>query len=140
MTPARAADLTTRWVRWYTRRLPEPVAGRRIDEITADLHDHIAHEQERGTSDRRIALSVLSRMVRGLAADASWRHHIRPWIGATMKSVAIAVVVIAIGVAAILYGGYDDAPGLGLIGFILIFGAIGFTARGILRRRRAGRR
>jgi len=26
-----------------------------------------------GTSDRRIALSILSRMVRGLAADVSWR-------------------------------------------------------------------
>ena len=50
-----------------------PIAQRRIDEIDADLHDHIAHERARGTSDRRIALSIVSRMVRGLAADASWR-------------------------------------------------------------------
>jgi hypothetical protein len=73
MTPERMAELVARWVRFYTRELPTPVAQRRIDEIGADLLDHIAHERARGTSDRRIALSILSRMVRGLAADASWR-------------------------------------------------------------------
>ncbi len=72
MTPARMAELVARWVRFYTRDLPGPIADRRIDEIDADVHDHIAHERARGTSDRRIALSILSRMVRGLAADASW--------------------------------------------------------------------
>lgn len=141
MTPARAAGLTTRWVRWYTRRLPAPVAERRIHEITADLHDHILHEQESGAGDRRIALSVLSRMIRGLAADVSWRNHNRPWIGEVMKSVAIAVVVVAVGIAAMIYGGYDDSPGLWLIGVVLICAAIGFAARSVLRRRRgAGRR
>lgn len=73
MTPERAVGLVARWVRFYTRRLPAEVAQRRVDEIGADLHDHIAHERAEGTSDRRIALSILSRMVRGLAADASWR-------------------------------------------------------------------
>jgi hypothetical protein len=73
MTPERMADLVARWVRFYTRDLPTPIARRRIDEIDADLHDHIAHERAHGTSDRRIALSIASRMVRGLAADASWR-------------------------------------------------------------------
>ena len=75
MTPERAAELVARWVRCYTRRLPTPIAQRRVDEIAADLHDHIAHERSRGTSDRRIALSILSRMVRGVAADASWHGH-----------------------------------------------------------------
>jgi hypothetical protein len=64
-----------RWVRFYTRALPTRVAHRRVDEINADLHDHIAHERAHGTSDRRIALSILSRMVRGVAADSSWRGH-----------------------------------------------------------------
>jgi hypothetical protein len=73
MTPERMAGLVARWVRFYTRDLPPPIAERRKDEIDADLHDHIAHERAHGTSDRRIALGVLSRMVRGLAADASWR-------------------------------------------------------------------
>ena len=48
-------------------------AQRRVDEIGADLHDHIAHERANGISDRRIALGIASRIVRGLAADAAWR-------------------------------------------------------------------
>ena len=74
MTPERAAELVARWVRLYTRDLPTPIAQRRVDEIGADLHDHIAHERANGISDRRIALSIASRMVRGLAADAAWRR------------------------------------------------------------------
>ena len=73
MTPERVAELVARWVRFYTRDLPTPVAERRVDEIDADLHDQIAHERADGTSDRRIALGIGSRMVRGLAADAAWR-------------------------------------------------------------------
>ena len=73
MTPERMADLVARWVRFYTRNLPPPVARRRIDEIDADLHDQIAHERANGTRDWRIALSIAARMLRGLAADASWR-------------------------------------------------------------------
>jgi hypothetical protein len=73
MTPERTAKLVARWVRLYTRELPTPIAQRRIDEIDADLHDHITHERAHGISERRIALSIASRMVRGLAADASWR-------------------------------------------------------------------
>ena len=73
MRPERMAALVARWVRIYTRDLADPIAKRRIDEIDTDVHDHIAHERARGTSDRRIAFSILSRMVRGLAADTSWR-------------------------------------------------------------------
>lgn len=73
MTPERMAALVTRWVRFYVRDLPTPIAARRVHEIDADLHDHIAHERASGTSDRRIGLSILSRMVRGVAADVSWR-------------------------------------------------------------------
>lgn len=73
MKPARMAGLVGRWTRLYTRGLPAPVAGRRLEEIDADLHDHVAHERARGAGELRIALGILSRMVRGLAADASWR-------------------------------------------------------------------
>ena len=75
MTPERLAVLVGRWVRFYTRDLPDPVGQRRVDEIDTDLHDHIAHERDHGSPDRRIALGVLSRMIRGLPADASWREH-----------------------------------------------------------------
>ena len=57
----------------YTRSVPPPIADRRIGEIDADLHDHIAHERAHGTKDRRIALGIAVRMLRGVAADASWR-------------------------------------------------------------------
>jgi hypothetical protein len=73
MTPERMAVLVARWVRLYTRDLPSPIAGRRIDEIEADLHDQIAHDRATGVSDRRIAFSILSRMVRGVTADVAWR-------------------------------------------------------------------
>src|SRR5919107_1465509 len=43
MTPERVTELVARWVRFYTRNLPAPVAERRIGEIDADLHDHLAH-------------------------------------------------------------------------------------------------
>jgi len=75
MTPERMAKLVARWVRLYTRGLPTPVAQRRIEEVDADLHDHIAHERAEGTGDGRIARSLTSRMIRGLAADAAWRGH-----------------------------------------------------------------
>lgn len=82
MTPERMAKLVARWVRFYTRDLPTPIAQRRIDEIDADLHDHITHERANEVSDRRIALSIASRMVRGVAADASWRgQHTRAITG-----------------------------------------------------------
>ena len=71
MTPERMAELVARWVRLYTRNLPPPIARRRIDEIDADLHDHVAHERAHGTKDRRIALTIAARMIRGMAADAS---------------------------------------------------------------------
>ena len=47
------------------------------------------------------------------------------------------VLVVALGVGAIMYADYDDAPGLGLIGFVLIFGAIGFAVRAVLRGRKS---
>jgi hypothetical protein len=73
MTPERAARIVRRWVSLYTRGLPRSVARRRIDEVGTDLHDQIAHERGRGTAERRIALAVVSRMLRGAGADASWR-------------------------------------------------------------------
>lgn len=73
MTPEQIAALVAKWVRFYTRRLPSSTAQRRVNEIDADVYDHIEHERSSGTADRRIALSILSRMARGLAADLSWR-------------------------------------------------------------------
>lgn len=194
MTPERMAELVARWVRFYTRNLPAPIAQRRIDEIDADLHDHIAHERAHGTKDWRIALSIAARMVRGLAADASWRGHtiahpstpkepmkvsktayrsavrvalptafilllpllamqITDEVAWSLADFAFAGVLLggaglvlelaarkpgniayraaatAIGVAAIVLGEADDAPGLVLFGGLLIVGTVALAVR-----------
>jgi hypothetical protein len=193
MTPERMAELVARWVRFYTRNLPPPIAERRIDEIDADLHDHIAHERAHGSTDRRIALSIAARMVRGLAADASWRQTIAhsstskemmkisktAYRSAVRVALATAFVLLlplvamqftdgvdwsladfvvagallggsglllelavrkpgniayraaatAIGIAAIVFGEADDAPGLVLFGGLLIVGTIALAMR-----------
>jgi hypothetical protein len=92
MTPERMAGIVARWVRLYTRNLPAPVAARRIDEIDADLHDHIAHERAAGSGDRRIALGIAARMVRGLAADLSWRSSRKEAV--SMKNAYIRVALV----------------------------------------------
>ena len=194
MSPERTAELVARWVRLYTRNLPPDVAERRIDEIDADLHDHIAHERARGTDDRRIARGIASRMVRGLPADAAWRGEtlaehptpedaMKPRTPAARSAVRVALVTAsllmipavgmlvsdgtdwgvfdfvfaavllagtgfllelavrrprnlvfraaaaAVGVAAIVLGELDDAPGLVLFGGLLIAGTVALALR-----------
>jgi hypothetical protein len=198
MTPELMARLVAQWVRFYTRGLPGPIAQRRIEEIDADLHDHIAHERAAGTGERRIALGLASRMIRGLAADASWRSRTiarHPTAKESMKmsrstSRSVARVVLAtafilllplvatlssddagwsavdfvlagalvagtgtllelaarqpaklayrlaagaVGVAAIVFGEVDDAPGLVLFGGLLILGMVVLTLRTVHR-------
>jgi hypothetical protein len=184
VTPERMAELVARWVRFYTRNLPPPVARRRIDEIDADLHDHIAHERAHGTEDRRIAFGIAARMLRGLPADVSWRGQraratrtYRPAVRVALATACILLlplvamqftdevdwgvadfalagallggtglllqelatrkagnlayqaVATAIGVAAIVLGEADDAPGLVLFGGLLIAGTIALAVR-----------
>ncbi|SDH18173.1 hypothetical protein SAMN05216553_11794 [Lentzea fradiae] len=47
------------------------------------------------------------------------------------------LLVVALGVAALFYAQYDDAPGLGLIAFVLMGGAVGFGVRAVLRARKS---
>jgi hypothetical protein len=151
MTPPhtrRAADLVTRWVRCYTGQLPPPVVQRRRAELRADLHDLIDFELAAGTGDRRIALSVLSRMVRGLPADAVWRGRIRPWRGDLMRSFATKLGRRARARpdrrARHPVRQRRRLPGLVLIGLLLIVGAFAIGVRtghrrgqGITRRQSA---
>jgi hypothetical protein len=104
------AGLVARWVRFYTRDLPAAVARRRSEEIDADLHDQVAHERADGTGDRRIALTVASRMIRGLAADVAWRgrqarqarHSTLEEPMKTSKALYRSAARVALGVALIL--------------------------------------
>jgi hypothetical protein len=137
MTPERASELVARWVRLYTRELPTPIAQRRVDEIAADLHDHIVHERANGISERRIALGIASRMVRGLAADAAWRgRHAKAAAHPstleeamkTSKTLYRSVVRVALGVAVVL-----SLPFVGmLITDDVIWSLADFAAAGVL--------
>jgi hypothetical protein len=203
VTPEGMSKLVARWVRLYTRGLPTPIAHRRVDEIDADLHDHIAHERAKGISDGRIALGIASRMVRGVAADAAWRgRHAKAaahastrgeamktsktlyrsavrvalgvafilslplvamlitddvvWsladfalagvllaaIGVALElavrktgNLAAALGIAAVGVAAAMFGEADDAPGLVLLGILLIVSACALGVRTAQRSR-----
>ena len=93
MTPERMARLVAAWVRFYTRRQPPAAAQRRREEIDADLHDHIAHERAAGTGDRRIALSIAGRMVRGMAADLSTH---RPLVRVALATAIVLLVPLVL--------------------------------------------
>ncbi|MBM0234376.1 hypothetical protein JNW91_22575 [Micromonospora sp. STR1_7] len=41
----------------------------------------------------------------------------------------IAILAVALGVAAVVYGGADDSPGLQLLGAVLVVGAVAFAVR-----------
>jgi hypothetical protein len=120
------AEMVARWVRFYTRDLPGPIAKRRINEIDADVHDHIAHERGRGTSDRRIALSILSRMVRGLAADTSWRgRHAEATAYRSARGVALATALILL--VPLLAMQFTDEVAWGVFDFVVAGTLLGGT-------------
>jgi hypothetical protein len=108
MTPERTAGVVRRWVRFYTRDLPRPVAERRADEIESDLHEHVEHARADGIGERRIALGIASRLVRGLAADVAWRGRqtktasTREESMKTGKPLSRSVARVAVGVAIVL--------------------------------------
>ena len=63
----RSARWVARWVRWYTRGLPEPVATARRAELASDLHEQSAQPRE-----RRPRGGALARALRGVPADVTW--------------------------------------------------------------------
>ena len=191
MRPEHVAGLAARWVRFYTRDLSTPIAERRVAEIDADLHDHIAHERAGGTAEQRIARGIASRLVRGLVADVAWRGRqaklstqeetMNKALRRSVARVALGVAIVtslpliamqfsdevvwslgdfillavlltvigvaielavrrsggmgtatgiaALGVAAVLFGGADDAPGLVLLGLVLVTTAFAIGMR-----------
>ena len=132
MTPERASRLVAWWVRRYTRDLPDPVAERRVEEIDADLHDHIAHERAAGTGDRRIALGIASRMLRGLPADAAWRRRTRNR-KETMTQRSIVRVALVTGLILLIplfTTLFADGPGWGVFDFV--FAAVILGGTGLL--------
>lgn len=72
-TAEQAARLATRWVLYYTRRLPARVAQSRRDELASDLWEQRNDAQDNGISDLSLALALGWRVVAGMPADVSWR-------------------------------------------------------------------
>jgi membrane protein implicated in regulation of membrane protease activity len=52
------------------------------------------------------------------------------------RVLVLTAVVVAVGVAAFVYGGADDSPGLQLIGAVLTLGALALAVRSFRRVRR----
>ena len=136
MTPERAQGFVSRWVRFYTKGLPAPLAERRAEEIHADVHDQIEVERASGTRDQNIALNLTSRMVRGMVADLSWRRQIKPLKGDIVKpNYPILALGSMLGIAAIVFGEADDAPGLVMLGLLIVGGAITFGLTPAIRKK-----
>jgi hypothetical protein len=59
-----------------------------------------------------------------LASNTPTRHiGVRPQKGRPVKYLVV-ILAIALGVAAIVYGGFDDSPGGQLLGVLFIVGAV----------------
>jgi hypothetical protein len=149
MTPERIAEAVLAWARLYTRGLPPAVAERRLGELAADLHDHIAHERAAGTDERRNALAVASRAVRGLPADAAWRRHViaraptrkdRPKMSPTARSaVRVALVTALVLLVPLIANLTQDGPGWSVPDFVMaavILGVTGALIEAVVRRPR----
>lgn len=67
-----AETFTRRWVRAYTRGLPDEVQAARRDEIDSDLHEH----RTTGAAGAAGA-AIVGRTLRGVPADVSWRREER---------------------------------------------------------------
>lgn len=91
-----AERITLRWVSLYTRGLPAVVGDERRREVESDIWEHRAH----AGAGRRVELAVLSRTVRGLPADLSWRRGQRtgsrlPSRTAVARALGWAVAVVS---------------------------------------------
>ena len=90
---ALAARMADSWTRAYTRRLPEPTARCRRDEVRSDVHDHLAAARAAGLSAWAASRAVAARMLLGVPADLSWRHqHLRAARAAGRKEVRMGAV------------------------------------------------
>lgn len=136
MSADRAARLVTRWVRFYTRDLPAPVAERRAGEVAADVHDHVADERARGTGEMRIALAVLARVARGAGADVTWRRGHTSVARSTLGILVGVAVLLAVPLVAGLAGGGVDWTPLDFAVAAVVLAAVGFSLRGAVRRTR----
>ena len=70
---ATAIRLVSRWGAWYTRDLPQGVAGDRRDELASDLWEHASWAHDQGVPAPRVARSIMRRAAAGALSDLGWR-------------------------------------------------------------------
>ncbi len=76
MTAAdHACALVMSWSSVYTRRLPFLTAEARRAELASDLWEHRTAARRAQAADLAVAAAILRRMLGGIPADLSWRHH-----------------------------------------------------------------
>ena len=68
-----ACRLVEAWVRVYTLGLPGEHRRERVDLLRADLRDQAEDAATRGVGPTAIATGLLSRWLRGVPADLTWR-------------------------------------------------------------------
>ena len=66
---------------------------------------------------------------------SSTRQHRRPASKGRPVKYFVVILAIALGVAAIVYGGFDDSPGGQLLGVLLSVGAVVLGVRMVRRSR-----
>ncbi|MBW3658456.1 MAG: hypothetical protein KY457_07445 [Actinobacteria bacterium] len=69
---AAAEGLATAWTAFYTRDLPAEVRERRRREIASDVWEHEHAALAAGEHAVAVAVDILLRVVRGMAADVLW--------------------------------------------------------------------
>ena len=134
----RSAAAVRAWVAWYTGRLPVEIAAARRELVEADLFEEARAAEWLGETGA-LGRQRVSRLVRGIPADLTWRLEQGRRAGGTTRSqtmriskvelvvVAAAAAVYAIGLVASFmalanpdperwagWGPYGLAAGLGL--------------------------
>lgn len=92
------------WVRSYTAGLPNHERATRRAEIDSDLAEHRQHRELEGWAAKHIARERVHRLVRGVAADLSWRYevvtdccHVRGLVRVSVLSMtSVAAVMLAL--------------------------------------------
>ncbi len=107
-----ATRLALWWVDRYTRGVPDAARAQRRAEIASDLWEHRAAEG----AGSRAELAVLSRCVRGIPADLSWRRSRRR--GRRLPSTR----------AALRFAGWS----LSLLAYLFLVGVHAFSATALV--------
>lgn len=70
----RAVRWVLAWCAFYTRGIDADLAALRRDELASDLFEQAAWGDDQGLGPRHVSATIVSRALRGAAADLLWRR------------------------------------------------------------------